>query len=64
MSTTLWLIIACGSVSLAYGLITIRTVLAASPGTERMQEIAGAIQLGAPAPISTASTGPSPSSAS
>ena len=49
MSTTLWLIIACGSVSLAYGLITIRTVLAASPGTERMQEIAGAIQLGASA---------------
>ena len=49
MSTTLWLIIACGIVSLAYGLITIRTVLAASPGTERMQEIAGAIQLGASA---------------
>ena len=49
MSTTLWLIIACGIVSLAYGLITVRTVLAASPGTPRMQEIAGAIQLGASA---------------
>ncbi len=49
MSTTLWLIIACGIISLAYGLITIRTVLAASPGTPRMQEIAGAIQLGASA---------------
>ena len=49
MSTTLWLIIACGIVSLAYGLITVRTVLAASPGSPRMQEIAGAIQLGASA---------------
>ena len=49
MSTTLWLIIACGIVSLAYGLITVRMVLAASPGTPRMQEIAGAIQLGASA---------------
>jgi K(+)-stimulated pyrophosphate-energized sodium pump len=49
MSTTLWLIIACGIVSLAYGLITIRTVLAADPGTPRMQEIAGAIQVGASA---------------
>ena len=49
MSTTLWLIIACGIVSLAYGLITVRMVLAASPGTPRMQETAGAIQLGASA---------------
>ena len=49
MSTTLWLIIACGLVSLAYGLIIIRTVLAASAGTPRMQEIAGAIQIGASA---------------
>ena len=49
MSTTLWLIIACGLVSLAYGLIIIRTVLAASAGTPRMQEIASAIQIGASA---------------
>ena len=49
MTTTLWLIIACGIISLAYGLITIRTVLAADAGSPRMQEIAGAIQLGASA---------------
>ena len=49
MTTTLWLIIACGIISLVYGLITIRSVLAANAGSRRMQEIAGAIQLGASA---------------
>ncbi len=49
MWTTLWLIIACGLISLAYGIIIIRTVLNASPGSPRMQEIAAAIQLGASA---------------
>ncbi len=41
------IIIACGAVALAYGWATAREVLAASPGTARMQEIAGAIQEGA-----------------
>src|SRR5438105_5329960 len=41
------LIIACGVLALAYGLITSRVVLAADAGNARMQEISGAVQLGA-----------------
>ena len=41
------IVIACGAVALAYGWVTAREVLAASPGTARMQEIAGAVQEGA-----------------
>jgi K(+)-stimulated pyrophosphate-energized sodium pump len=37
----------CGLVGVAYGAITSRQVLAASPGNERMQDIAAAIQEGA-----------------
>jgi K(+)-stimulated pyrophosphate-energized sodium pump len=40
-------IIACGVLALIYGLITSRQVLAADPGTARMQEISGAVQEGA-----------------
>ncbi len=39
--------IICGLIAVLYGIWTSRTVLAASPGTERMQEIAAAIQEGA-----------------
>ncbi len=39
--------IVCGAVALAYGWATAREVLAANPGTARMQEIAGAVQEGA-----------------
>jgi K(+)-stimulated pyrophosphate-energized sodium pump len=49
MSTGLWLVIAAGVLALAYGMYGIRTVLAASAGTARMQEIAAAIQEGASA---------------
>ncbi len=49
---TLWLVIASGFVALIYGLFTARTILAASPGNERMQEIAAAIQEGANAYLS------------
>ncbi len=47
MSGMEWLIIACGVLALAYGVVVSRQVLAASPGNARMQEIAGAIQEGA-----------------
>jgi K(+)-stimulated pyrophosphate-energized sodium pump len=47
MSSAYILVIACGVVALAYGLITSRLVLAADAGNARMQEISGAVQLGA-----------------
>lgn len=40
-------IIVCGLIGIAYGIYTIREVLAASSGTEQMKRIAGAIQEGA-----------------
>src|SRR5215210_5764951 len=49
MTTALFFIIACGALSIVYGLVTTRSVLAADPGTPRMQEIAAAIQEGAQA---------------
>jgi K(+)-stimulated pyrophosphate-energized sodium pump len=42
-----WLVIVCGAVALVYGVLTTRSVLAASAGTQRMQEIAAAVQEGA-----------------
>jgi K(+)-stimulated pyrophosphate-energized sodium pump len=49
MTWVLYLIIACGALAIAYGVWTTRAVLAADPGTARMQEIAAAIQEGAQA---------------
>ena len=43
------LIILCGLAALAYGFVTARQVLAADPGTSRMQDIAAAVQEGAKA---------------
>ncbi|GGA37148.1 sodium-translocating pyrophosphatase [Pelagibacterium lentulum] len=49
MSLALWLIVACGVLSILYGIVTTRTVMAADPGTARMQEIAAAVREGATA---------------
>ena len=49
MTTALWFAIACGVVAIIYGIYAIRSVVAADPGNERMQEIAGAVQEGAQA---------------
>ncbi|MBL6958645.1 MAG: sodium-translocating pyrophosphatase [Rhodospirillales bacterium] len=47
MTNMYMLIIACGAIALIYGAIAARSILAAPAGSERMQEIAGAIQEGA-----------------
>lgn len=52
MDMVLWGVIGCGILSILYGAWAIRSVLAADPGNERMQEIAGAIQEGAQAYLS------------
>ena len=49
MGLELELVLACGVLALLYGAWTIRSVLSQSAGTERMQEIAAAIQEGAAA---------------
>ncbi|HEX4554427.1 MAG TPA: sodium-translocating pyrophosphatase [Xanthobacteraceae bacterium] len=45
----LWLIVACGALSIVYAVWAIRSVLAADAGNARMQEIAAAIREGAQA---------------
>ncbi|MGH6874749.1 MAG: sodium/proton-translocating pyrophosphatase, partial [Aestuariivirgaceae bacterium] len=49
MSSTLWLVVLCGALALVYAAVTTRALLAADPGTVRMQEIAAAIREGAQA---------------
>ncbi|HSE77698.1 MAG TPA: sodium-translocating pyrophosphatase [Alphaproteobacteria bacterium] len=49
MTLAYWFVILCGVLALAYGVYAYRQVMAASPGSERMQEIASAIQIGASA---------------
>jgi K(+)-stimulated pyrophosphate-energized sodium pump len=49
MSPVYVLVIACGVLGLLYGLLTSRRVLAADAGNARMQEISGAVQIGASA---------------
>ncbi|HEY7610892.1 MAG TPA: sodium-translocating pyrophosphatase [Alphaproteobacteria bacterium] len=47
MTAVVWFVLACGVLALLYGIVTSRAVLAASAGSERMQQIAAAIQEGA-----------------
>jgi K(+)-stimulated pyrophosphate-energized sodium pump len=47
--TALWLSLGAAVLAVIYGLVSVRWVLAQSPGTSRMQEIAAAIQEGAKA---------------
>ena len=47
MQIAYWVVIAGGVLALLYGIVTSRAVLAADAGTERMQQIAAAIQEGA-----------------
>ncbi len=49
MNNLIWAIIACGALSIVYGVWAINSVMAADAGNARMQEIAGAIQEGAQA---------------
>jgi K(+)-stimulated pyrophosphate-energized sodium pump len=49
MALVMWAIIVCGLLSIVYGAVTVRAVMASDPGTPRMQEIAAAIQEGAQA---------------
>ena len=42
-----WIVLACAVVAILYGAFSARWILAQSPGNERMQEIAAAIQEGA-----------------
>lgn len=47
--TALWAIIACGALSIVYGIWAIQSVMASDAGSTRMQEIAAAIAEGAQA---------------
>jgi K(+)-stimulated pyrophosphate-energized sodium pump len=49
MTAALWAIIACGALSIVYGVWAIRSVMAYDAGNERMREIAAAIAEGAQA---------------
>ena len=49
MTTALWLIVLAGALSIVYGIITTRGLMAADAGTARMQEISAAVREGAQA---------------
>ncbi|MGL5114104.1 MAG: sodium/proton-translocating pyrophosphatase, partial [Beijerinckiaceae bacterium] len=47
--TALWLTIACGVAAIVYAIVTVQNVMAQDAGSQRMQEIAGAVKEGAQA---------------
>ncbi len=49
MTLLLWAIVACGALSIVYGVVTTRGLLAADAGSARMQEISAAVREGASA---------------
>ena len=49
MTLAYWIVIACGLLSLAYGVYAYQLVMAAPTGNDRMREIAAAVQEGAQA---------------
>ncbi len=49
MELALWLIVACGGLSIVYGVVTTQALLAADAGSARMQEISAAVREGASA---------------
>jgi K(+)-stimulated pyrophosphate-energized sodium pump len=49
MTSTLWLIVLAGALSVVYGIVTTRGLMAADAGTARMQEISAAVREGAQA---------------
>jgi K(+)-stimulated pyrophosphate-energized sodium pump len=49
MNTALWLIVLAGALSIVYGIITTRGLMAADAGSARMQEISAAVREGAQA---------------
>jgi K(+)-stimulated pyrophosphate-energized sodium pump len=49
MTWLLWAIVACGALSIVYGVITTRGLMAADAGSARMQEISAAVREGASA---------------
>ncbi len=49
LNNSLGVVVACGVAAILYGLYMIRSVLALSPGSDKMQKIASAIQIGAKA---------------
>jgi K(+)-stimulated pyrophosphate-energized sodium pump len=49
MDSTLWLIVLAGALSIVYGIVTTRGLMAADAGSARMQEISAAVREGAQA---------------
>ncbi|PZF76354.1 sodium-translocating pyrophosphatase [Aestuariivirga litoralis] len=49
MTTALWLIVLAGALSIVYGIVTTRGLMAADAGSPRMQEISAAVREGAKA---------------